>query len=298
MTVLEPHDDLPHPIGPEPNFNESMYFHFHDRAHRIGGFLRLANRPNEGSGERTVCLYLPGGDVAFGFVRPAFADNARFRAGGLSVDVMTPFQNLELRFEGRVNLLSEPAAMVNPKAALSTSPVAECQADLRFTAAAPPLAETFDGDGESFAPNHYEQLMYVSGGLRVGAASFDVSGYGLRDHSWGPRSWQAPWFYRWVHGSTEGFGFMAAYFGSPDNARPPGRIRLGRRHSARVRRRHRVDKSGRRSTAKHDRPGIEVWTAAVVLPRRGRRFRTAAASQRRRREHDTHRRVGDHLDRR
>jgi hypothetical protein len=217
MTVLEPHDDYLHPVGPEPNFNESMYFHFHDPGHRIGGFLRLANRPNEGRGERTVCLYLPGGDVAFGFGRPTFADNARFHAGGLSIDVLAPFEQLQVAFDGRVNVLSEPASMVNPKVALSTSPVVDGRADLRFTAAAPPFAETFDADGESFAPNHYEQLMCVSGTVRVGAESFEVSGYGLRDHSWGPRSWQAPWFYRWMHGSAEGLGFMGAYFGGPDD---------------------------------------------------------------------------------
>ena len=50
---LEPQDDHPHPIGPEPNFNESQYFHFYDSTARVGGFLRLANRPNEGRGWTT-----------------------------------------------------------------------------------------------------------------------------------------------------------------------------------------------------------------------------------------------------
>jgi hypothetical protein len=75
--MLTPEDDHVHPIGPEPNFNESMYFHFHDPAHQIGGFLRLANRPNEGRGERTVCLYMPDGTVAFGFDRPKLAITRR-----------------------------------------------------------------------------------------------------------------------------------------------------------------------------------------------------------------------------
>jgi hypothetical protein len=214
--VIAPDDDYVHPIGPEPNFNESMYFHFHDPTHKVGGFLRLANRPNEGRGERTVCLYLPGGDVAFGFARPAFQDDCRFRAGGLSVDVVTPLQCLQVSFDGQVNVLNEPAAMADPKLALSASPTAECQARLEFTAVAPPYAETFDGDAESFAPNHYEQLMRATGTLVVGADSFEIGGYGLRDHSWGPRSWQAPYFYRWVHGSRAGRGFMGAYFGSPE----------------------------------------------------------------------------------
>ena len=132
--------------------------------------------------------------------------------------MLTPLQHLQVSFDGQVNVLNEPAAMVDPKIALSTSPIVECQANLQFTAAAPPYAETFDGDAESFAPNHYEQLMSATGTVRVGEASFEVTGYGLRDHSWGPRSWQAPWFYRWMHGSTAGLGFMGAYFGSPDGA--------------------------------------------------------------------------------
>jgi hypothetical protein len=88
-----------------------------------------------------------------------------------------------------------------------------CTVTLDLRAAAPPFAETFDGDGESFAPHHYEQLTTVSGALALGDVSTDVNGFGLRDHSWGPRSWQAPYFYRWVHGSTDGLGFIGAYFG-------------------------------------------------------------------------------------
>ncbi|MGE0779113.1 DUF7065 domain-containing protein [Mycolicibacterium sp.] len=220
--MLTPDDDYVHPVGPEPNFNESMYFHFFDPDQRIGGFLRLANRPNEGRGERTVCLYLPDGSVAFGFDRPVFADPAQFSAGGMTVDCPEPFRRLQVRFEGPVNLLSDPMAMVDPKAALSASSVAPCAAELTVTGLAPAYHETFDGDGESFAPNHYEQLTRVTGMLTLGEASYPVTGHGLRDHSWGPRSWQAPWFYRWLHGSSAALGFMGAYFGDEDGGRRTG----------------------------------------------------------------------------
>ena len=159
MSVLTPADDYVHPIGPEPNFNESMYFHFFDPLHRVGGFVRLANRPNEGRGERTVCLYLADGSVAFGYARPEFADSSRFDAGGLTVESVVPFERLRVSFEGLVNVLDDPAAMADPKAALSASPTAQCNIGFDLTALAPPHAETFDGDGESFAPNHYEQLL-------------------------------------------------------------------------------------------------------------------------------------------
>ena len=45
---LVPEDDYTHPLGPEPNFNESMYFNFFDRGRKVGGFVRLGNRANEG----------------------------------------------------------------------------------------------------------------------------------------------------------------------------------------------------------------------------------------------------------
>jgi hypothetical protein len=218
--ILSTTDDYTHPVGPEPNFNESMYFQFHDPAAGVGGFLRLAKRPNEGRGERTVCLYLPDGSVAFGFARPRVDADDSFRGAGLAVEIVEPFEHLRVTFDGTVNVLPDPAALIDPKQALSSTAVTNCTATLDLRAAAPPYVETFDGDGESFAPHHYEQLTTVSGVLSLGDASIslghatiDVNGFGLRDHSWGPRSWQAPYFYRWVHGSTDGLGFMGAYFG-------------------------------------------------------------------------------------
>ena len=52
---LEPADEYMHP-GPEPTFNESMYFNLYDPDARLGGFVRIGNRPNEGHAEMTVCL--------------------------------------------------------------------------------------------------------------------------------------------------------------------------------------------------------------------------------------------------
>ena len=61
---LEPQDEYMHELGPEPNFNESMYFNIYDPKNEVGGFFRLGNRANEGTGEMTCCVYLPDGRVA------------------------------------------------------------------------------------------------------------------------------------------------------------------------------------------------------------------------------------------
>ena len=201
-----------------------MYFQFSDPASGLAGFLRLANRPNEGRGERTICLYLPDGTLAFGFARPTVTSNDQMNAAGLSVDIAVPMKQLRVRFDGQVSLLADPRTLIDPKRALSASPIADCRIELQYAAIAPPYAGTFDGDGEgaSFAPNHYEQLAAVTGTVQIGDAETLVNGHGLRDHSWGPRSWQAPWFYRWVHGSAADQGFMVAYFGEPDGTSRSG----------------------------------------------------------------------------
>lgn len=223
--MITPEDDHPHQAGSEPNFNESMYLHLHDPASGIGGFLRVANRPNEGRGERTVCLYLPGGRVAFGFARPvAVADTgAGLLAGaGLSFQVAEPFRRLSVCFDGRVHLLSDPAALADPGPGLAAAPEVPCRVRLDVRASAAPHEQTFESDGASFAPHHYEQLVRADGVIEVDGDVYEVAGHGLRDHSWGPRSWQAPWFYRWLHGSSEHLGFMAAWFEDQDGTRRTG----------------------------------------------------------------------------
>ncbi|MFE6922048.1 hypothetical protein ACFVAV_13460 [Nocardia sp. NPDC057663] len=214
---MKPEDDYTHPVGDERNFNESMYFQFHDPTRRIGGFVRLANRPNEGRGERTVCVYLPDGRVAFGFARPEVTSNAKMAGSGLEFHVEEPLTRLRATFDGTINLLDDPEILSDPRQ-LADTPLVTCTAALVFERLADPYEHSFDGDGPAFAPNHYEQPMAVTGEIVVDGTAYEIDGVGLRDHSWGPRSWQAPWFYRWLHGSTRTAGFMGAYFGSENGA--------------------------------------------------------------------------------
>ena len=89
-----------------------------------------------------------------------------------------------------------------------------------------------EAPGEEFAKGHYEQLVAGTGTIRVGDEEWDVDGYGLRDHSWGPRYWQAPWYYRWLTANFgDDFGFMASPHRPARRRRHPRRLRLGGRHS-------------------------------------------------------------------
>ncbi|WP_020497512.1 DUF7065 domain-containing protein [Sciscionella marina] len=216
---MRPEDDYNHPVGAELNFNESMYFHFHDAVVEMGGFVRLANRPNEGRGEMTVCLYLPDGRLGFAYARPEGRSNERFDAAGMRFSVHEPGHRMDVTFAGEISVLDDAARLDDPSLAFRSSPRMVCSIDLTVDGLAAPFDHSFDASEDSFAPNHYEQLIAAKGTLALAGRSIPIEGYGLRDHSWGPRSWQAPWFYRWIHGCGPEFGFMGAWFGSPQG--PP-----------------------------------------------------------------------------
>ena len=101
--------------------------------------------------------------------------------------------------------------------------------------------------------------------MQVGDDRWELHGFGLRDHSWGPRYWQAPWYYRWLTGNVgEDFGFMGSRIARRDGPGTRGgfvwdgttlhlchdfRIRTTWEGDARYHRSH-------RSRARHRRPDL------------------------------------------
>jgi len=205
--VLLPEDEYCHEPDPAPNYNESMYFNVFDAVQRVGGWFRIGNRVNEGHAEMSNCIYLPDGRIAFMFGRPRITDNREMRAGGMHIEVMTPFERQRVRYEGRVCLLERPQEMADPRSAFRNNPMVPCTVDLDYRGVAPmyggrPVladgSEPAVDDEKSFAKAHYEQHVAASGRIRVGDESFEIDGLGLRDKSWGPRYWQAIHWYRWL----------------------------------------------------------------------------------------------------
>jgi hypothetical protein len=206
---LAPEDDYAHELGPEPNFNESMYFNFFDTRRSLGGFLRLGNRANEGHAELTVCLYLPDGRVLFMFQRPPIQGNEAFDAGGMRFEVLEPAERLRTTYEGPVLELADPRAMADPGRAFRENPRKRVSVDLVHEAAGPMYGQAASREEDAtpadqqFARAHYEQHMHVTGSVAIDGERHEIDGYGLRDHSWGPRYWQAIHSYEWL---TMNFG--------------------------------------------------------------------------------------------
>ena len=206
---LAPEDDYTHALGPEPNFNESMYFNFFDPKQGLGGFVRLGNRANEGNAEMTVCLFLADGRVLFSFRRAPISHNDAFDAGGLRFEVLEPGEALRTTYSGKAIELADPTALRDPSRAFRESPKREISLDLVHRACGPMYGHARDPQEserpaeQQFAKAHYEQHMHVTGRIELGDESVQLDAYGLRDHSWGPRYWQAIESYEWL---TMNFG--------------------------------------------------------------------------------------------
>lgn len=213
---VRPEDDFTHPLGPEENFNESVYFNFFDRERQIGGFLRIGNRANEGYAEVTVIVYQPDGSALFNYKRPQIASNDGWNAGGLKVEVLEPGQRLRTSYEGSVVYLKDPREMREPSVAFKENPHRRIRLELVHEGVGPIYGHVADANSENeFARAHYEQHMRVTGTLQVGdGPELPITGYGLRDHSWGPRYWQSTPSYRWITGNFgEDLGMVLSIVG-------------------------------------------------------------------------------------
>jgi hypothetical protein len=227
---IKPQDDYTHPLGPEPNFNESMYFNFFDRAREIGGFVRMGNRANEGYAEVTTCLFLPGGPVLFMYQRPAISGNERFDGGGMLFEVVEPLVRLRTVYEGPALYLKDPTQMSEPARAFKENPQKQVRLELLHENVGPVYgttgADRAVGDPETeFGRAHYEQHMHATGTLTVDGEVTEIDGLGLRDHSWGPRYWQALRYYRWLTCNFgPDFGLMGSEIVQHDGSRIQGGV--------------------------------------------------------------------------
>jgi len=200
---ISPKDDYTHPLGPEQNFNESMYFNFFDNRQRRGGFLRIGNRANEGNAEVTLSLFEPDGTVLFNYKRPEITNNYAYDAGGMRFEMLDPLVRHRTTYSGSSVFLATPEQMSDPGKAFRENPHKKVQIDLVHEAVAPVYGSTGadrpqESAEEGFGQAHYEQHMKVAGTVTIDGETSQIDAFGLRDHSWGPRYWQNILSYRWL----------------------------------------------------------------------------------------------------
>lgn len=224
-------DEGMHEPTDDPQFNESMYFNFVDQSG--SGFallIRMGNRVNEGHSEVTVLVYLEDGSAAVHIERAPIADNSTFDAGGLRIDVLEPLQKVRVRYEGDAHHLAEGRELIDPKRAFTSSPVVPMTLDLEFDTIAQLYGLSGTGDGlggiegveDIVSTGHYQGGTLASGTITIDGQDHRVSASGFRDHSWGPRKWTAPTWWRWVSCWVDEANGFAGWATCVGDKRPPG----------------------------------------------------------------------------
>lgn len=213
--IMRPEDELLHRPDNSVNFNESVYTNGFNADEQVGGWMRLGNRVNEGYAELSVCLYLPDGQIACQFLRPKIESNEAFDAGGLRYSVIEPFRQVSMEYDGDLLIVEHPDQLREPQELFANGErvpghvawVHEAESPIHGGEPRNDSIQTMYG--RDFSLGHFNQHGRVTGEIRVGDQSWPIAGRGWRDHSWGPRYWQAIYYYRlFIANFTNGDGLM------------------------------------------------------------------------------------------
>jgi len=204
VPVLEPRHDLAHPVEADTAWSESYYFNGFDPGTDSGLFTRIGIRPNEGTMDAGMSVWLPGGELAeFRQVK----DQSEMVDTVLEVGAVR-FEMLEALRSWRITMDTEVPARPCTAGARASRPV-RMALDLRFDALTPAIGTdggTRGGPRSAQAAaaagtvgrGHLEQAGRWTGWLEVDGIRHPWTGaYGNRDRSWGPRRWGGPKMWRW-----------------------------------------------------------------------------------------------------
>jgi hypothetical protein len=220
------HDPTDH-----PNFNESEFFHFVDDATDLAILVRIGNRVNEGHAETTILVMGPGTGGAFNFARVPIASNTEFEAGGLRFEVLEPLRRMRVTFDGQLRRLSALTELEDPKRVFTEAPTTHLALDLEYEVLTEPYGVgTLQGSAgtATLSAEHYQVPCAARGVVTTDGEARAVTGHGFHDHSWGPRQWQRPQYWRWVSAIVDADNWFEGFTWKIDDVRQPDFGRLCR----------------------------------------------------------------------
>lgn len=202
MPVLDPRHDLAHPVEGDQAWSESYYFNAFDPGTDSGFFTRIGVRPNEGTMDASLSVWLPGDDLV---------EYREVKAQHEMVDTLLDvgavrFEMLEPLRSWRI--VADAVAPARPGAGSRAGRDVRVALDVRFDALTPGIGTDGQSRGSRSAEaaaaasavgkGHLEQAGRWTGWVEVdGHRHHWDDALGNRDRSWGPRRWGSPRMWRW-----------------------------------------------------------------------------------------------------
>jgi hypothetical protein len=203
MPILAPAHDDAHPVESDPVWSESYYFNAYDPASDSGFFTRIGIRPNEGTMDVGLSVWLPDGDLAEyrQVVDQHEMVGSPLVVGGVRYELLDAMKRWRIvaDVDGAVRTCHPSEGVTHP---------VHLRLDVQFDALSPAVGT----DGQTGAPRseqalaatgttgkgHFEQAGRWTGTLAVdGTVNRWSDAHGNRDRSWGPRRWSGPTMWRW-----------------------------------------------------------------------------------------------------
>jgi hypothetical protein len=192
MPILDASHDRAHPVEGDTAWSESYYFNCYDPDVDAGFYTRVGVRPNEGTIDVGLSVWLPGGGIDhIRHVREQreMVDSV-LDVGPVRYEMLEPLQRWRLTANGQ-SLLGELAMDVTFDA---RTPAIGGDGQQRDAADASSAATR-----QSVGKGHLEQGGCWSGWIETDGHRYELGGNarGNRDKSWGPRRWGGPKMWRW-----------------------------------------------------------------------------------------------------
>lgn len=178
--MIRPEDELFHPPGNDPYWNESGWFQFMIPERKLNGWICFYHRPNMNLSAGGVALWDPSGEHPYDclyyqwdehLALPTDANMHDFTLdNGLTVECVEPLVEYRTQYKQ-----------------------IGCELDLHWTAVMEPHEQNPTGTGrvnpgiEHFSTNHYDQCGRLRGTINVEGEELEIDCLSMRDHSWGRR---------------------------------------------------------------------------------------------------------------
>jgi hypothetical protein len=224
MPILDAHHDLGHAVEGEQAWSESYYFNGFDPSSDSGLFTRVGVRPNEGTMDVGLSLWLPGDELGeYHAVRPQheMVDTV-LEVGDVRYEMLEAMRRWRLTMEADVPVRrctkgSTADQVVHVRLELTFDSLTPAIGTDGQSSSGPRSAQAAAAAGTT-GKGHFEQAGAWSGWIEVDGHRVEWNGaLGNRDRSWGPRRWGGPTMWRWFSiNIDEGLHFGGIRLGTPE----------------------------------------------------------------------------------
>ena len=177
----------------EPFWSENFLFALYDAGSDVGMWLHLGTVPTDWEfWEDRIYVTLPGGGGVLATMCYNQSEGRTSPSGSvMRFDCQEPFKRWTIKFDGFVLHTSEEAMdsgnSVSHRRRLSFNLDVTCVSPVWDARTAPGEGGKVGMDAQSWAKEHYEQLVIASGDMVLDGETSTINATGWRDHSRGPR---------------------------------------------------------------------------------------------------------------